>query len=514
MFLPQVVKSARVMQKAVAILEPHMERQAGQSRGKVVLATVKGDVHDIGKNIVGVVLGCNGFDIIDLGVMVPADEILAAASREGADLVGLSGLITPSLHEMTSVAKEMERRGLDLPLLIGGATTSRKHTAVRIAPAYSGPVLHVLDASRAVEVVADLVEDEKRAALVTRNATEQEQARIDFEAKPTRSPLLSIDEARARRAERAFTAGDLPKPAALGVEALTPSVETLIPYIDWTPFFTTWELKGTYPAILDKPGVGEQARKLKADADAMLAKIVSEGWLTPRAAYGLFPARADGDDVVVLSDDRAKERARFPMLRQQEGTKSGKRPQQCLADLVAPADVGLEDHVGAFVITAGHGCAERVAAFRAEHDDYQAILLQALADRLAEAGAEWLHEQARAAWGYEAAGTHSAEDLIRERYRGIRPAPGYPACPDHRLKPRLFALLDAEANTGVTLTTGLAMSPAASVSGIYFAHPDARYFGVGKLARDQVEDYARRMGEEPAETERWLAANLAYVPDA
>jgi 5-methyltetrahydrofolate--homocysteine methyltransferase len=508
MFLPQVVKSARVMQKAVAILEPYMEREAGQHRGRVLMATVKGDVHDIGKNIVGVVLACNGYDIVDLGVMTPADRILTRARECNADLIGLSGLITPSLHEMVHVAEEMEAQGFTTPLLIGGATTSAKHTAIKIAPVYGGGVVHVKDASKAVEVVGELVlDEERRQQLLKTTREEQDAARETFLRRQASANMASLAEARAGRAALAWQPEDLAQPRELGVFEVSVSAAELVPYIDWTPFFSTWELRGTYPSILDKPNVGPRARELKADADEMLERISVEGWLAPRGVYGFFRAHSEGDDVVVLDGDQ--ERARFPMLRQQIKT-SGKRPYQCLADFVAPHDSGVADHLGAFAVTAGHGIEEHLARFRAEHDEYQAILLQALADRLAEAFAEHLHERVRSLWGYDEVGRQPVSDLIRERYRGIRPAPGYPACPDHNLKTTLFSLLDAEQRAGVSLTSHLAMQPASSVSGLYFAHPEARYFAVGSLGRDQVEDYAQRRGVPLKEAERWLQTNLGY----
>ncbi|HBP19365.1 MAG TPA: methionine synthase [Planctomycetes bacterium] len=504
MFLPQVVKSARVMQKAVAHLEPHMERKEGESRGKVLLATVKGDVHDIGKNIVGVVLGCNGFQIVDLGVMVPCEKILAAAREHAVDIVGLSGLITPSLHEMVHVAKEMTREGFRCPLLIGGATTSRKHTAVKIAPEY-GSTLYVLDASRAVEVVGALLDPKAKEELLASTHSEQEQMRADFHGGKGK-PLRPLGEARANRLEVEWKQEDLPAPAELGARELSPRVSDLVPYIDWTPFFTAWQLKGSYPKILDKPEIGPKARELKEEAEQLLAKIDAEGWFTPRAVYGLFRAWSEGDDVVLL--DSAEREVRFPMLRQQVAFKGAQRKNLCLADFVAPKESGLVDHVGAFVVTAGPGAVEVAQRFRAEHDEYQAILTQTVADRIAEAMAEWLHERVRAEWGYEELGQHSPEALIKERYQGIRPAPGYPACPDHQLKPRLFELLGAEQATGVSLTESLAMNPPASISGLYFAHPQARYFALGRIDRDQLEDYARRLGVDAEVAERWLAPNL------
>jgi len=509
MFLPQVVKSARVMQKAVALIEPHLERDEGQTRGKLVIATVKGDVHDIGKNIVGVVLGCNGYEVIDLGVMCPADKILKKAREVGADVVGLSGLITPSLREMVTAAKEMQREGFEVPLLIGGATTSRRHTAVKIAPEYAPPVVHVKDASKAVDVIGALLEDKRRDAFVADNEAEQAATREDFEKKQTRLPLVPIAEARARPTKVVWRQEDLPTPARLGVEALEPDLKEVAGYIDWTPFFHTWELKGVYPGILDHPQKGPKARELKADADAVLAQLLETRALGARAVYGLFRAFADGDDVVVLSDDGASERVRLPMLRQQQ-QKRGERPYQSLADFVAPRETGLVDHIGAFCVTTGHGVREVVARYEADHDQYNAIMVQALADRLAEALAEWLHERVRSAWGYDEVGRLPVTDLIKERYQGIRPAPGYPACPDHTLKPPLFELLGATDRTGVTLTESLAMAPASSVSGMYFAHPKAQYFAVGPVAKDQVEDFAARNGVPLKDAEDWLGPTLGY----
>lgn len=502
MFLPQVVKSARVMQKAVAQLTPHMERAAGQSRGKVLLATVKGDVHDIGKNIVGVVLGCNGFEILDLGVMVSCEKILEAAVKNGVDYVGLSGLITPSLHEMVHVAKEMSRLEFQVPLLIGGATTSRKHTAVKIAPEYD-QTLHVLDATCAVEVLSTLTDPEARAKLLEETLVDQEAARVAFANRAESKPLLSWADAVANPLELSFD--DLTRPAKYGVEVLSPSLSDVRQYIDWTPFFTTWQLRGTYPKILDRPGIGPKARELKADADAMLDRIEAEGWFEPRAIYGLFPAASEGEDLVVLDETRQSVRARFPMLRQQGQRKRG--PNLSLVDFVAPRESEAEDHLGAFVVTVGPGVGTAAAKFREDHDEYQAILVQSLGDRIAEALAEWLHERVRAAWGYEPVGTHSKEDMIRERYRGIRPAPGYPASPDHLLKPRLFELLSAE-SIGVELTESMAMLPASSVSGLYFAHPKSRYFAVGRIGQDQVAAYAKRAEIDLEVAQRWLAPNL------
>jgi len=496
MFLPQVVKSARAMKRAVAYLEPFMaeEKDSGRVQGKVVLATVKGDVHDIGKNIVGVVLGCNNYEVIDLGVMVAGDAVLEAAREHGADVVGLSGLITPSLDHMVDVAHEMERRGLSLPLLIGGATTSRQHTAVRIAPQYSQPVVHVHDASRVVGVVSDLLDPERRRRLDAENRDEQERLRDQY-AERERKPLLPIEEARTNRQQLPFD--DLPVPTFTGLCVVEPELATLREYIDWQFFFHAWELKGKYPAILDQPA----AREVWDDAQELLDEIVRDGLLRARGVYGFWPASSDGDDVVLADGTR------FCFLRQQAAF-GDSRPNRGLADIVAPAG----DHLGAFAVTAGIGADELAARFEAEHDDYRAIMAKALADRLAEAFAEYLHEIARREW-YETGRKLSSEELAAERYRGIRPAFGYPACPDHSEKRKLFDLLGAE-SIGLALTESFAMTPAASVSGVYFGHPDARYFSVGRVGRDQVEDYAARKGVSVAEAERWLRPNLAYEPDA
>jgi 5-methyltetrahydrofolate--homocysteine methyltransferase len=496
MFLPQVVKSARAMKRAVAYLEPYMEAEqaAGgvpRARGKAVLATVKGDVHDIGKNIVGVVLGCNDYEVLDLGVMVPAERILDTAIEEGCDVVGLSGLITPSLDQMVDVAREMERRGMDLPLLIGGATTSRQHTAVRIAPAYSQPVVHVLDASRVVRVVSDLLDPVRRERLDGENRADQERLR-DLHAEKERKPLLPLIAARENRHRVAFD--DLPVPEFTGRRLVEPDLATLRDYIDWQFFFHAWELKGKFPQILDQPA----ARELYDDAQRLLDRIVDEELLVARGVFGFWPAASGGDDVVAAD-------TRFCFLRQQSDY-GDSRPNRSLADYVAPEG----DHLGAFAVTAGIGADELAARFEAEHDDYQAIMAKALADRLAEAFAEYLHEVARRAW-YEKGARLSTEELVAERFRGIRPAFGYPACPDHSEKSKLFALLGAE-EAGLTLTETHAMMPAASVSGIYLAHPEARYFSVGRLARDQVEDYASRQGISTAEAEARLRPNLGYEP--
>jgi 5-methyltetrahydrofolate--homocysteine methyltransferase len=531
MFLPQVVKSARVMKKAVAVLLPYMEAEkeasgARHSQGKVLLATVKGDVHDIGKNIVGVVLGCNNYEVIDLGVMVPCEQILAAAREQKVDIVGLSGLITPSLDEMVHVAREMERGGFTLPLLIGGATTSRAHTAIKIAPAYHEPVIHVPDASRAVGVVADLIRPETRAELARKHAAEQESLREQHAGRRSLKPLLPIDEARRRRPRLAWSNGAIARPTFLGTRVLSPyPLAEIVPTIDWSPFFQAWELKGRFPAIFDDPIVGERARELFDDARRLLERIVSEELLVARGVYGLFPANSVDDDIEVYADEeRSRVLLTFHTLRQQiEKTASAGREGEeraddranlALADFLAPRESGRIDYVGAFAVTAGHGLDALVARFKAEHDDYSAIMAAALADRLAEAFAERLHAIARAAWGYGRDENLSNEDLIRERYRGIRPAPGYPACPDHTEKRLLFDLLGVEAATGITLTESYAMLPASSVSGFYFAHPEARYFGVGRIDRDQVADYSRRKGLPVAAVERWLRPNLNYDPDA
>jgi 5-methyltetrahydrofolate--homocysteine methyltransferase len=503
MFLPQVVKSARAMKRAVAYLEPFMEAEKTEpERGRrIVLATVKGDVHDIGKNIVGVVLGCNGYEIIDLGVMVTADRILDTAIEEDCDVVGLSGLITPSLDEMVHVAKEMERRGFELPLLIGGATTSKQHTAVRIAPEYGRPTVHVLDASRVVGVVGDLLDGDRRARLDEANRADQERLRA-LHAEKGRKPLLALGDARANRTPIDWHEEDLAVPSFTGVRLVEADLATLRGYIDWTFFFHAWELKGRYPAILDDPKQGEAARDLFANANALLDELVDSAALSARGVYGFWPARAEEDDVVL-------DGVRFPMLRQQ-ADHGDSRPNRSLADFVAPADTGLPDHVGAFAV-AIHGGEELADRYAAELDDYRAIMVRALADRLAEAFAEWLHKQARKEW-YAPEERLGGEELIAERFRGIRPAYGYPACPDHSEKQTLVELLDA-GRAGIGLTESFAMTPPPSVSGLYFGHPQSRYFSVGRVGRDQVADYARRKRIELSQAERWLRPNLAYEPD-
>jgi 5-methyltetrahydrofolate--homocysteine methyltransferase len=511
MFLPQVVKSARSMKKAVAYLEPYLEDEkvAGSTQGKIVMATVKGDVHDIGKNIVGVVLGCNNYEIIDLGVMVPAAKILDTAISEGAHIIGLSGLITPSLDEMASVAKEMERRGLDLPLLIGGATTSRQHTAVKIAPHYSQPVIHVLDASRSVNVVSDLLSDERKSALVDSTREDQGKLRALYEGRKEK-PLLSIADARANGSNLDFSDPAPAKPAFLGRRIVDDvSVADLDPFIDWSFFFTTWDLKGKYPKILDDPKQGKAARELFANGREMLDEIIERQSLKPRGVYGFWPAARSEDDIVLFADEaRSAEVARFPMLRQQSIQADG-RPNRSLADLIAPLSSNIPDYVGAFAITSGTEADDLARGFEKDLDDYRAIMVKAIADRLAEAFAEFLHARARADWGYDTGESLSNSDLIAERYRGIRPAFGYPACPDHLPKRTLFQLLDA-AEVGIELTETCSMMPAASVSGLYFSHPDARYFTVGRLGKDQIEDYAQRSELTVLDAERWLGSNLGY----
>ncbi len=508
MFLPQVVKSARVMKKAVAHLIPYIEAEKDlfpeaerKAKGKIVMATVKGDVHDIGKNIVGVVLQCNGYDVIDLGVMVPWSEILQAAKENRADMIGLSGLITPSLDEMVTVAEEMTRTGMTMPLLIGGATTSKVHTALKIDPAYDGPVIHVLDASRAVGVASRLLSDTQRDAFVSDTAGEYVKVR-DARAGKGKSVLLSLEEARANFYD-AYLSDKPAPPAQPGLHAFPAwDLADLRDYIDWTPFFRAWELHGTYPVILDDEVVGETARQLKADADAMLDLIVQEKWLTAKGVAGFWPCARDGDDITIYDDD-GDARVVLPFLRQQI-KKSRERANMCLADFIDPAG----DWIGGFAVGI-HGIDPHSARFREDKDDYSDILLKSLADRFAEAFAERLHQHVRTdLWGYAPGEQLTNAALIREDYRGIRPAPGYPACPDHSLKPILFDLLDAPEHTGLTLTENFAMMPTAAVSGFYFGHPEAQYFGVARIGRDQLEDYAVRRGVDIAMAERWLRPNL------
>jgi len=520
MFLPQVVKSARVMKKAVAHLTPYMEAEkearaaAGEvvkSQGKIILATVKGDVHDIGKNIVGVVLACNNYEVIDLGVMVPCEKILERAKAINADLIGLSGLITPSLDEMVHVAREMERQGFKLPLLIGGATTSRRHTAVKIAPHYSEPVIHIVDASRAVPVTTNLLSDESKPAFVEKHRTEYEAVRKAHAA--PKQPTVSIDVARSRRTQVEWRAEDIPAPSFTGVRVLDNfPIATLREFIDWSPFFHAWGLKGVYPRILEHEEQGTQARQLFQEGNALLDLIIEKKQVTARAVYGLFPANAVGDDIELYADDkRDTTRERFHFLRQQ-ANKEGSEPCRSLADFIAPKETGLRDHIGGFAVTSGIGLKELCDSYRAKHDDYNAIMAEALADRLAEAFAECLHKRVREEWGYGCSENLSTEELIHEKYRGIRPAPGYPACPDHTEKGALWRLLDVKANTGIQITESFAMWPGSSVSGFYFAHPESRYFDVGKIERDQVADYSHCKGMDVHAVERWLGQNLNYDP--
>ena len=519
MFLPQVVKSARVMKKAVAHLTPFMEAEkaameaAGEvvkAQGKIVLATVKGDVHDIGKNIVGVVLACNNYEVIDMGVMVPCEKILERARAEKADLIGLSGLITPSLDEMVHVAKEMERQGFKLPLLIGGATTSRRHTAIKIAPHYSEPVVHVLDASRAVPVVTSLL-GEGKPEFVAQHRAEYEALRKAHAA--PRQQVVSLETARARRTPIEWRAEDLPVPSFTGVRALKDfPLATLREFIDWTPIFHAWGLKGVYPRILEHETQGEQARQIFKDANALLDVMIEKKLTIANGVYGFFPANAVGDDVELYTDDtRTTVRERFHFLRQQ-ANREGSEPCRSLVDFIAPKETGLPDYIGAFAVTSGIGLKELCDKYRAENDDYNAIMAEAIGDRLAEAFAECLHKRARDDWGYGKDEGLSNADFIQEKYRGIRPAAGYPACPDHTEKGAIWSLLDVQANTGMRITESFAMWPGSSVSGLYFAHPESRYFVLGKIDRDQVADYHERKAMSVAEVERWLGQNLNYDP--
>ena len=516
MFLPQVVKSARVMKQAVAHLLPFIEAEKdakAESKGKILLATVKGDVHDIGKNIVGVVLQCNNFDVIDLGVMVPYQTILETARKEKVNIVGLSGLITPSLDEMVTVAHEMEREGFDIPLLIGGATTSKVHTAVKIAPGYKrAPAVHVLDASRAVAVASNLMSDTRKDDYVRSIADEYEDVRERYRNRDSEANQHNLADARANGFKGDWSHYTPPQPSFLGVRALDDyDLAELTTRIDWTPFFRTWELAGRYPDLLDDAKIGEAARGLHNDARAMLQKIIGEHWLTARGAFGFFPANAVGDDVEIYADASRKQVLTTAHFLRQQMTKSEGRINYCLADFVAPKETGVADYIGAFAVTAGLGIEAKLAEFKKAHDDYSGIMLQALADRLAEAFAERLHERVRKEfWGYAPDEDLDNDALIKEAYAGIRPAPGYPACPDHSEKPALFQLLDAEKNAGIKLTESFAMLPGASVSGFYFSHPESQYFGIGKIGRDQVADYATRRGVSVEQAERWLSPNLGY----
>lgn len=508
MFLPQVVKSARVMKKAVAYLTPYLEAEKaeGQERGKILLATVKGDVHDIGKNIVGVVLACNNYDIIDLGVMVPTEKIIESALEHNVDVIGLSGLITPSLDEMITVAEALERKDIKIPLLIGGATTSRAHTAVKIAPAYSGPLVHVNDASRSVTVTGSLLSS--NAEQTAQDYREEyDDLREKFLTRQREKTLLSIEDARQQKLALDWENYTPPTPKTKGVQHIQSiPLEELVPFIDWTPFFQTWQLHGKFPAILEDEVVGNEAVNLYADARTMLDQIVAEKWTSASAAFGIFPAQSHGDDIHVKTDQGDFE---FLSLRQQGQRKQGV-PYLALADFVAPDDSGVQDHMGLFCVTAGRGMEPQLEAFEKDHDDYKSIMLKALADRLAEAAAEWLHHKVRTEyWGYQPEEDLSNDELIKEKYQGIRPAPGYPACPDHLEKDNLFKAIDAE-EIGVFLTESRAMVPAASVSGYYFSHPQSQYFGLGRIGKDQVIDYARRRGISIGEAEKWLRPNLNY----
>ena len=517
MFLPQVVKSARVMKKAVAYLQPYMEEEKEgknvSSQGKILMATVKGDVHDIGKNIVGVVLGCNNYEIVDLGVMVSCEKILKAAKDENVDIIGLSGLITPSLDEMQHVAKEMQRQGFNLPLLIGGATTSREHTAVKIAPGYEHSIIHVVDASKAVGVASKLLSEENQKSFIQENKKVQEEFREKFLSKRTSKPLLSIADARQRDTKIDWRKEDIPNPNFTGmrVESDFP-LDTLVDYIDWSPFFHAWELRGRYPKIFEDEYVGDKAKELFDDAQDLLSRILREKLFTAKCVYGLFAANRVGDDIEIYSDEsRKKCIQKFHFLRQQNNKLKGEN--HSLADFVAAKGSGLSDHIGAFAVTAGHGVDEFAKSFEVENDDYNSIMAKALGDRLAEAFAEYLHKKVRKEWGFGSKESLSNDDLIREKYRGIRPAAGYPACPDHTEKQRLWDLLEVEKNTGMRLTESCAMWPASSVSGLYFAHPEAKYFAIGKINEDQIVDLANRKNMSKKEVEKWLSPNLNYDPN-
>jgi 5-methyltetrahydrofolate--homocysteine methyltransferase len=514
MFLPQVVKSARVMKKAVAYLMPFMDadKAAGerQTNGKILMATVKGDVHDIGKNIVGVVLQCNNYDVVDLGVMVPAEKILQTARLENVDIIGLSGLITPSLDEMVHVAKEMQRQGFTIPLMIGGATTSRAHTAVKIAPHYQGPVIYVTDASRGVGVASNLLSSELKDEFVASVKEEYEEVRERHKGREAKTKQHSLEDARRNK----FNWGNYEplKPSFLGIKVIDNfPLETLVWYIDWTPFFQTWEMAGSYPKILDDKIIGVQARELFDDAQVMLKKIINEQWLTARAVIGFFPTNSDGDDVVVYTDDTRTELKETLHHLRQQNVKAPGRPNYCLSDFIAPKATGKADYIGAFAVTTGIGIEQKLQEFEQDNDDYSSIMLKALADRLAEAFAEYMHQVVRKDyWGYATDEAHEADQLINEAYQGIRPAPGYPACPDHTEKGKLFELLNVTENTSIELTESYAMYPASAVSGWYFSHPDSQYFNVGKIDKDQLQDYARRKGIAEEVAARWLAAHLHH----
>ncbi|MDG2280662.1 MAG: vitamin B12 dependent-methionine synthase activation domain-containing protein, partial [Flavicella sp.] len=515
MFLPQVVKSARVMKKAVAHLMPFIEEEKDENsraQGKVLLATVKGDVHDIGKNIVGVVLACNNYEIVDLGVMVPPEKILEEAKKHNVDVIGLSGLITPSLDEMVHIAKEMKRLDFSIPLLVGGATTSRAHTAVKIAQQYDHGVVHVLDASRSVPVVSTLINDETRDGFLKETYAEYDKLRDGYLNRARKKVYLPLEEARANKFKIDWKAEDVYKPKKLGVHVIEDlDFNELVPYLDWTPFFQSWELHGKYPAILEDEIVGEQAKDLFKDAKTMLDRVLKEKWFKAKAVYGLFPANAteNSDDIEVYKDESRTDVLETVLTLRQQSKKGAGKPNIALADFVAPKETGLEDYIGGFCVTTGFGVEEIADTYKADLDDYNSIMVKALGDRFAEAFAEYLHDKVRKEfWGYASDENLSNEDLIREEYQGIRPAPGYPACPDHTEKTALWRLLNVEENIGVTLTDSLAMFPTAAVSGLYFAHPKARYFGVGKITLEQVHDFAKRRGYTNEVMERWLAPNL------
>jgi 5-methyltetrahydrofolate--homocysteine methyltransferase len=515
MFLPQVVKSARVMKKAVAHLMPFIEAEKDENsraQGKVLLATVKGDVHDIGKNIVGVVLACNNYEIVDLGVMVPPEKILEEAQKHQVDVIGLSGLITPSLDEMVHIAKEMQRLGFEIPLLIGGATTSRAHTAVKIAEQYDHGVVHVLDASRSVPVVSTLINENTRGEFLKETYAEYDKLRDGYLNRARKKVYLPLEEARANKFKIDWNTENLYKPKKLGVAVMEDlDFNELVPYLDWTPFFQSWELHGKYPAILTDAVVGEQASELFKDATEMLTRILDEKWFTAKAVYGLFAAntKENADDIEVYTDANRTEVLETILTLRQQSKKGAGKPNIALADFVAPKETDLQDYIGGFCVTTGFGVEEIAEKYKEDLDDYNSIMVKALGDRFAEAFAEYLHDKVRKEfWGYASAENLSNEDLIREEYQGIRPAPGYPACPDHTEKRTLWRLLDVEKNIGVTLTESLAMWPTASVSGLYFSHPQSRYFGLGKITKEQVHDFAKRRGCTKEVAERWLQPNL------
>ena len=516
MFLPQVVKSARVMKKAVAYLTPYMEEEKRRNadtttRARILMATVKGDVHDIGKNIVGVVLACNNYEVIDLGVMVSSDKIMAAAREHAVDIVGLSGLITPSLDEMIHVAQEMQRTGFTIPIMIGGATTSKAHTALKIEQHYEHGVIHVIDASRVVNVANSLLHPETSGTYRQEVRDDYARIRTEIRERQTATKMVTLSAAQKNRVPIDWSSTSINQPESLGLHVIEhQSLEELVPFIDWSPFFHAWELRGRYPKIFEDEYVGRQAQDLFADGQKILAQILRDSSIRARGVYGIFPANSIGDDLEVYADEsRGQVRTVFHTLRQQS-LKSDGSPNFALADFIAPRESGRIDYLGAFAVTAGWGIEELAKSFEARHDDYSAIMVKALADRLAEAFAEFLHKKVRDLWGFGRQEKLDYEDLIRERYRGIRPAPGYPACPDHTEKTLLFDLLQVEKNTGITLTESCAMYPASSVSGFYFAHPEARYFAVGKLDRDQLQDYSRRKGQAIEVSEKWLQPNLNY----